>query len=285
MENAFIGIGADADLVLAGLGKKLPGHSLWLSSGSNDPQGYEGEKLRFRMHPSVEAAASRLLPKIRKGTQEAGLLFLLSGITGKKQEDIICNLAEGFGDKTVVSVVWYPRQKHGQRGISSTLERLGKCSAVVALPLTDTAKLPELAETYVELIRVLYRLPYANAGADTGKRILTRAGLLHLIQREFQTDYLNLQAEGHPRSLNRIVYNQNLDTVMEYGRSALLHLTVSQGTDPAVIQYVCEYIFSHLGEEGELNFSISVRSEPGDTLGVKLLVTNAVTAEEVKSWL
>lgn len=257
---------------------------LGISSDPIDLEVYPGDKIMFCMRPSVDAAALRILPKIKKRTTDADIVFLLSEITGKSKEDIVCNIAEGLEGKTVVSIVWYPKRKHGQRGIANTLERLGKCSAVVAIPQTSLSTSLELAAKYAEHILFMYQLQYANAEADTGKRILSHGGLLHLIQGEFEIEYLNLKAEGLPWSLSGIAYNHNLDTVMEYGSSALLNITVSHGTDPAIIQYIIEYIYSHLGEDGELNFSITVISESRDSVGIDLLVTDTVTATEESQW-
>ena len=284
MEITFLGMGFEATLMLSMLEQNIPVRYLGISSEPIDLERYQGDKIRFCMRPSVEAAALRILPKIKKRTKDADIVFLLAEITGKSKEDIVCNIAEGLEGKTVVSIVWYPKQKHGQRGVSNTLERLGKCSAVVAIPQTGFSKLLELVAEYVEHILFMCQLQYANAEADTGKRILSKGGLLHLIQEEFENEYLNLKAEGLPWSLSGIGYNHNLDTVMEYGSSALLHLTVSRGTDPAIVQYIIEYIYSHLGEDGELNFSITVISESRDSVGIDLLVTDTVTATEEIQW-
>ena len=284
MEIAFLGMGFEATLMLSMLERNIPARYLGISSEPMDLEGYQGDKIRFCMRPSVEAAALRILPKIKKRTKDADIVFLLTEITGKSKEDIVCNIAEGIEGKTVVSIVWYPKQKHGQRGISNTLERLGKCSAVVAIPQTGLPKLLELVPEYVEHILFMYQLAYVKAEAGTGKRILSKGGLLHMIQEEFDIEYLNLKAEGLPWSLSGIGYNQNLDTVMEYGSAALLHLTISQGTDPAIVQYIIEYIYSHLGEDGELNFSISVITEPRDSVGIDLLVADTVTATEASDW-
>lgn len=284
MEITFLGMGFEATLMLSMLEQNIPARYLGISSEPIDLERYQGDKIRFCMRPSVEAAALRILPKIKKRTKNADIVFLLAEITGKSKEDIVCNIAEGLEGKTVVSIVWYPKQKHGQRGISNTLDRLGKCSAVVAIPQTGLPKLLELAAEYVEHILFMCQLQYANTEADTGKRILSKGGLLHLIQEEFENEYLNLKAEGLPWSLSGIGYNHNLDTVMEYGSSALLHLTVSRGTDPAIVQYIIEYIYSHLGEDGELNFSITVISESRDSVGIDLLVTDTVTATEESQW-
>lgn len=284
MEIAFLGMGFEATLMLSMLERNIPARYLGISSEALDLEGYQGDKIRFCMRPSVEAAALRILPKIKKRTKDADIVFLLAEITGKSKEDIVCNIAEGLEGKTVVSIVWYPKQKHGQRGISNTLERLGKCSAVVAIPQTGLPKLLELVPEYVEHILFMYQLAYVKAEVGTGKRILSKGGLLHMIQEEFDIEYLNLKAEGLPWSLSGIGYNQNLDTVMEYGSAALLHLTVSQGTDPAIVQYIIEYIYSHLGEDGELNFSISVITEPRDSVGIDLLVADTVTATEASDW-
>ena len=284
MEIAFLGMGFEATLMLSMLERNIPARYLGISSEPMDLEGYQGDKIRFCMRPSVEAAALRILPKIKKRTKDADIVFLLTEITGKSKEDIVCNIAEGIEGKTVVSIVWYPKQKHGQRGISNTLERLGKCSAVVAIPQTGLPKLLELVPEYVEHILFMYQLAYVKAEVGTGKRILSKGGLLHMIQEEFDTEYLNLRAEGLPWSLSGIGYNQNLDTVMEYGSAALLHLTISQGTDPAIVQYIIEYIYSHLGEDGELNFSISVITEPRDSVGIDLLVADTVTATEASDW-
>ena len=284
MEIAFLGMGFEATLMLSMLERNIPARYLGISSEPMDLEGYQGDKIRFCMRPSVEAAALRILPKIKKRTKDADIVFLLTEITGKSKEDIVCNIAEGIEGKTVVSIVWYPKQKHGQRGISNTLERLGKCSAVVAIPQTGLPKLLELVPEYVEHILFMYQLAYVKAEVGTGKRILSKGGLLHMIQEEFDIEYLNLSAEGLPWSLSGIGYNQNLDTVMEYGSAALLHLTISQGTDPAIVQYIIEYIYSHLGEDGELNFSISVITEPRDSVGIDLLVADTVTATEASDW-
>lgn len=284
MEITFLGMGFEATRMLPVLERNIPAQSLAISSEPLDLKGYQGDNIRFCMRPSIEAAALRILPKIKKRTKEAEIVFLFAEITGKSKEDIVCNIAEGLAGKTVVSIVWYPKQKHGQRGISNTLERLGKCSAVVAVPQTGFPKLLELVAEYVEHILFMYQLSYVNAGADAGKRILSKGGLLHLIQEEFEIEYLNLRSEGLPWSLSGIGYNYNLDTLMEYGSSALLHLTVSQGTDPAIVQYIVEYIYSQLGEDGELNFSIAVITEPRDSVGIDLLVADTITETEAKNW-
>lgn len=284
MKITFLGMGFEASLMLPVLERNIPAQTLAISSEPLDLEGYQGDKIRFCMRPSVEAAALRILPKIKKRTKDAEIVFLFAEITGKSKEDIVCNIAEGLESKTVVSIVWYPKQKHGQRGISNTLERLGKYSAVVAIPQTEFHKRLELAAEYVEHILFMYQQPYVKADADTGKRVLSKGGLLHLIQEEFEIEYLNLRSEGLPWSLSGVGYNHNLDTVMEYGSSALLHLTVSQGTDPAIVQYVIEYIYSHLGEDGELNFSIAVITEPRDSVGIDLLVADTVTATEANDW-
>ncbi len=284
MEVTFVGMGFDATLMLPILERNIPGRYLAVSSETIDLEDYQGDKISFRMHPSIEAAALRILPKIKKRTKEAEIVFLLSEITGKVKEDIVCNIAEGFADKIVVSVVWYSKRKHGQKGIINSIDRLGKHSSVVAIPQTDYGKLIELIGEYVEQILFMCQLPYVNAEKGTGKRILFAGGLLHLIQEEIETEYLNLRAEGLPWSISSITYNPNLDTGLEYGQSALLHLTVSKGTDPAIIQYVTEYIYSHLGEDGELNFSITVIAEPRDSVGIDLLVTDTVTVKEAESW-
>lgn len=105
-----------------------------------------------------------------------------------------------------------------------------------------------------------------------------------MMQEEIYIEHLNHKAEGIPWSISSIRHSRNLDTLLEYGSSALLHITVSQGTDPAAIQYICEYVFSQLGEDGELNFSITVISEPQDTVGIDILVTNTVTEKEASLW-
>ena len=64
----------------------------------------------------------------------------------------------------------------------------------------------------------------------------------------------------------------------------MLHLTVSQGTDPTIVQYIIEYIYSHLGEDGELNFSITATAEPRDSVGIDLLVADTLTAAEINDW-
>ena len=284
MEVTFVGMGFDATLMLPILEQNIPGRYLAVSSETIDLEDYQGDKISFRMHPSIEAAALRILPKIKKRTKEAEIVFLLSEITGKVKEDLVCNIAEGFADKLVVSIVWYPKRKHGQKGIINSIDRLRKHSSVVAIPQTDYGKLIELIGEYVEQILFMYQLPYVNAEKDTGKRILSEGGLLHLIQEEIETEYLNLRAEGLPWSITSIGYNRNLDTLMEYGSSALLHLTVSRGTDPTIVQYITEYIYSYLDEEGELNFSITVISEQQDYVGIDLLVTDTVTVKEAESW-
>ena len=284
MKITFLGIGFEATLMLSLLEQNIPARYLGISSEALDLEGYQGDKIRFCMRPTVEAAALRILPKIKKRTKDADIVFLLTEITGKAKEDIVCNIAEGLEEKTVVSIVWYPKQKHGQRGISNTLERLGKCSAVVAIPQIALPKLLELVPEYAEHILFMYQLSYVKAEADTGKRILSKGGLMHIIHDEFEIEYLNLNAEGVPWSLSGIGYNDDLDTVMKYGSAALLHLAVSQGTDPAIVQYIIEYVYSHLGEEGELNFSITVIPEPRDSVGIDLLVADTVTATEAENW-
>ena len=285
MEITFLGIGFDATLMLPILEQIIPARYLGISSEPIDLEGYQGDKIRFCMRPSVDAAALRILPKIKKRTKDAEIVFLLSEISGKSNEDIICNIAECLCDKTVVSIVWYPKQKHGQRGISNALERLGKRSAVVAIPQKVSTNLYELVPEYAEQILLMYQLAYANAEADTGKRILSKGGLLHLAQEEIEIEYLNYEAEFLRWSITSLKYNHNLDTLMEYGSTALLHLTVSCNTDPSIVQYIVEYIHSYLGEDRELNFSISVISEPWDSVGIDLLVTDTVTAKEADNWL
>lgn len=284
MEVTFIGMGFDATLMLPILERNIPGCYLAVSSEMIDLEDYQGDKISFRMHPSMEAASLRILPKIKNRTKDAEIVFLLSEITGKKQEDILCNIAEGLDNKTIINIVWYSKKKHGQRGISDSLKRLGKNSSVIAIPQISSTKLPELVLEYVEMILRMYTLPYAHAEEDTGRRILSAGGLLHLAHEEIEIEYLNLKAEMLPWSITSIGYNRNLDTLMEYGSSALLHLTVSRGTDPTIVQYITEYIYSHLGEEGELNFSITVISEQQDYVGIDLLVTDTVTAKEAESW-
>ena len=284
MEVTFIGMGFEATLMLPALEQNFPAYTLAISSEPLDLEGYHGDKIRFCMRPSVEAAALRILPKIKNRAKGAEIVFLFSEITGKKQEDIICNIAEGLDNKTIINIVWYSKKKHGQRGISDSLERLGKNSSVIAIPQISSTKLPELVLEYVEMILRMYTLPYAYAEEDTGRRILSAGGLLHLAHEEIETEYLNLRAEMLPWSITSIGHNRNLDTLMEYGRSALLHLTVPQGTDPTIIQYITEYIYSHLGEDGELNFSITVIPEKRDSVGIDLLVADTVTATEANEW-
>ena len=284
MEVTFVGMGFDATLMLPILVRNIPGRYLAVSSEAIDLKDYQGDKISFRMHPSIEAAALRILPKIKKRTKEAGIVFLLSPIAGKRQEDIICDIAEGIDNKPIINIVWYPKKKHGQRGLSDSLERLGKNSSVIAIPQIGSTKLPELVSEYVKQILLMYQLPYAYAEADTGKRILSEGGLLHLKQEEIDIEYLSHDAEMLPWSISCIGHNESLDTLMEYGRCALLHLTVPQGADPAIVQYIVEYIHSHLGEGGELNFSITVITELRDSVGIDLLVTDTITAKEAESW-
>lgn len=284
MEIAFVGIGFDATLMLPILERNIPARYLTVSSETIDLEAYQGDKISFRMHPSIEAAALRILPKIKKRTKEAEIVFLLSEVTGKKQEDIICNIAEGLDNKPIINMVWYPKKKHGQRGIFDSLEQLGKHSSVIAIPQIGSTKLPELVSEYVKQILLMYQLPYAYAQADTGKRILSKGGLLHLAQEEIDIEYLTHDAEMLPWSISCIGHNKSLDTLLEYGHCALIHLTVPKGADPAIVQYIIEYIHSHLGEEGELNFSITVTTEPRDSVGIDLLVTDTVTAKEAESW-
>lgn len=284
MEITFLGMGVEATLLLPMLERNIPARYVGISSGPIDLEEYRGEKIRFSMRPSIGAAALRILRKINKSTKDADIVFLLSEINGKSTEDIVCSIAEGIEGKTVISIVWYPKQKHGQRGISNTLERLGKCSSVVAIPQMASTKLQELVPEYVEQLLFMYQLPYVNVEMDTCKRILSKGGLLHLMQEEIYIEHLNHKAEGIPWSISSIRHSRNLDTLLEYGSSALLHITVSQGTDPAAIQYICEYVFSQLGEDGELNFSITVISEPQDTVGIDILVTNTVTEKEASLW-
>ena len=54
------------------------------------------------------------------------------------------------------------------------MERLGKCSAVVAIPQKDFVKRLELVAEYVELILFMYQQPYVKADADTGKKRIAR---------------------------------------------------------------------------------------------------------------
>ena len=284
MEITCIGMGFDATLMLPVLEKNLPARCLGIASKSWDLEGYTGDQIRFSMRPSVDAAALRILPKIKKRTKGADIVFLFSEITGKSQEDIICNIAEGLEDQLVVCVVWYPKRKHGQRGIANTLQRLGRCSAVVSIPQTSIEKVLEVALCAVEQIQFLYPLAYANGEADKGKSVLSHGGLLHLVQEELEIEYLDYKCEGLPWSISAIGYNADMDTVMGYGCPALLHLAVPKGTDPKIVQYICEYIYSHLGEEGELNFSIAVRSDGKPSVGLDLLVADSCTREESSPW-
>lgn len=284
MKITFLGMNCDAIVLLKILEEKISANYLGISSNARDLREYTGDKILFRLQPSIDAAVSRILPKIEKRTKDADIVFLFSEICGKGKEDIICDIAEELENETVVSVVWYPKQKHGQRGISNTLERLGECSAVVAIPQTTHSKLPELVPKYVEQILRMYQLPYVNEEADIGKRVISNGGLLHLIQEDLEIAYLNHRAEGLPWSISSICYNRDLDTGLDCGCNALLHLTVFQETDPSIIQYICEYVFSRIGEEGELNFSITVTPEPQDFVGVDLLVTDVVTLKESQKW-
>jgi len=282
MNISFLGIGFDAIMMLKMFEPHIPAHYLAISSDAIDLEGYAGDKILFRMRPSVDAAASRILPKIKKQTKDAEVVFLLSEVSRQK-ENIICNIAEGLENKTVISIVWYPRKNHGQRGISKILDRLGEQSAVVAIPQGSFPKLLNLVAEYTELILFMYQQSYAYAQPDTGKRVISKGGLLHLAQDDFETEFLNLEAEGLPWSLSAICYNPSLDTGM-YGPSALLHLTVPQGTDPAIVQYIIEYVYSHIGEDWELNFSITEIPEAIDSVGVKVLVTDTITAKEADPW-
>ena len=94
---------------------------------------------------------------------------------------------------------------------------------MVAIPQTDYGKLIELIGEYVEQILFMYQLPYVNAEKDTGKRILSEGGLLHLVQEEIETEYLNLRAEGLPWSISSITYNPNLDTGLECSNHSICH--------------------------------------------------------------
>ena len=89
MEIAFLGMGFEATLMLSMLERNIPARYLGISSEPMDLEGYQGDKIRFCMRPSVEAAALRILPKIKKRTKDADIVFLLTEITGKSKEDIL----------------------------------------------------------------------------------------------------------------------------------------------------------------------------------------------------
>lgn len=284
MEITFLGIGFDATLMMQLLERNISAHYIAISSESLDLEQYEGEKVRYICRPSVDAAALRILAKTKKNTKNSDIVFLLSEITGKNKEDIICKIAEGLENKTVISVVWYSKQKHGQQGISNTLDRLGACSSVVAIPYSKLTTLLSLVTEYVEQILRMYNLPYVNTEPEIGKRIIGEGGLLHLVHREVDIGNLNRENERFSWGMAGIGYSVELDTLLEYGHSALLHLTVPKVTPPETIQYVCEYIFSQLGDEEEFNFNISVDNELADTVIIELLVTDTVTQKETEFW-
>ena len=83
MEITFVGIGYDAALILPLLERNIPAHYLGVSSTETTDIGvYKGDKIRFSLRPSVDAAALRILPKIKKRTKNAEIVFLLSEMTG-----------------------------------------------------------------------------------------------------------------------------------------------------------------------------------------------------------
>ncbi|MBO5892538.1 MAG: hypothetical protein J6Q30_07510 [Oscillospiraceae bacterium] len=285
MKITVLGIGFDATLVIQLLKKSIPAHYVAISANSSDLKQYEGEKIRYIGRPSVDAAASRILSKVKAHTLDSDIVFLFSEITGKSQENIVCNIAEGIEDKTVISIVWYSKQKHGQQGLSDTLDRLGACSAVVAIPISKQNTLLSLAPEYAEQILRMYKLPYAHAEPGTGKRVIENGGLLHLAQEEVDIAYLDHAGATLPWGLSCINYSCKLDTLLEYSQSALLHLTIPPATPPKKLQYVCEYIFSLMGDESELNFHLSVDHELKNSMMIELLATCSITAKEAESWI
>ena len=285
MEITFLGMGFDACCLMQQLEASIPGHYVAISSQAADLEQYDGDTIRYICRPSVEAAALRILTKTKKHTKNSDIVFLLSAITGKHNENIICHLTEGLTDQIVVSIVWYPKHKHGQQGIENTVDRLGACSSVIAIPDDRLPALLTYVPEYAEQVLRMYALPYVNAEPETGKRILSDGGLLHLVREEIGYFSLNPRNARSPFGISEINYSRTLDTQLEYCSSALLHLTVPPATPPRIIQFVCDYLYSRLGEDGDFNFSLSVDSTLKNAVIIELLATDSVTTAQSEMWL
>lgn len=284
MEVTFIGIGAEAASALKRLKQTVPGRYLGVFSKAADAADYDTEQLRFCLRPSVDAAALRILPKLQKLINGSEVVFLLSELSGKPQEDIICNLVQGLNAETVISIVWYEKRKHGQRGIETSLERLADHSAVVAIPQKNFEKTLELIPEYVGQLLLMYSLPYANAAPEAGKKALQEGGILHLTQNEIPMDELTPKRGWKSLGMAETEYNPDLDTLLNYSCSALLSLAVPPGTPPAIIRYICEYVFYAIDPEGEFNFHITVAPELQDCVAIKLLGADTITAKIADLW-
>ena len=128
-------------------------------------------------------------------------------------------------------------------------------------------------------------MPYLNAASDIGKKTICDGGLLHLAQENIRIDDFDCIRKRVPWDMHYIYHSYELDTLLEYCHSALLHLVIPPTTPPEVLKCICELIFSRLSEEGDFNLHISVESELTDSITVELLATDAITAKETEMWI
>ena len=280
MNTVIFGIEIEAIVLMREFRAEIPARYIAMDWDKETPEGCAEETIRFSARLPAEDAVSRIAVKIKKAAKDADLVFLLSEITGARKTDLLPHIAKLLEGKTVVSVVWYPWQKHGKERMLDALYRLEECSAVAAFQ-RGTADMLYISH----LVQQIYRMctmSYTNADADAGLRTLRDGGLLHIAESTVPLD--DLQYKRYSPTLYRIRHNHMLDTLLDGCRSALMNIRVPKTISPGVLRYLCEFAAFSTSEKGELNLNLFEDPDLADSVRIEVLATGAVTECEISTY-